>query len=314
MMEIILRFLLLVLGFVMLIKGADWLVDGAAGIAKRFGIPEIIVGLTVVAMGTSAPEAAVSISSALKHNVDIAVGNVLGSNIINILVILGITAIIYPIVIQKETLFIDIPFVFLISCLLVFLGKDGILTKVDGIIFIVLFITYLIYLILTAKKNKENETEKKGKESKEKTVLQLLFLFLIGIIVVVLGSNLTVDSATYIAKSVGLSERIIGLTIIALGTSLPELVTCIMAARKKKPDLAIGNIVGSNIFNILFVLGLTVFITDVPYQSKFILDGIYSLISIALLFFGCVRLKKLTRIGGVVLVLAYLVYMFIFML
>ena len=276
---IVVKFLLLILGFVMLIKGDDWFVDGAAGLAKKLKIPEIVIGLTVVAMGTSLPEASVSISSAVKGSADLAVGNVLGSNILNILIILGITSIICPLVVKKRTYFIEIPFLFVVSVIMYFLGTDGTLSRIDGIIFIVLFIVYLLYLLKSAKNNDE-----KQEETKDMPVWKLLLALVVGMGIVILGSNITVDSASYIAKAAGVSERVIGLTIVALGTSLPELVTCIIAAKKNSADLAIGNIIGSNIFNILFVLGLTSVIIDVPYQSEFLLDTVFAILGVLGLF------------------------------
>ena len=300
---IVVKFLLLILGFVMLIKGADWFVDGAAGLAKKLKIPEIVIGLTVVAMGTSLPEASVSISSAVKGSADLAVGNVLGSNILNILIILGITSIICPLLVKKRTYFIEIPFLFVVTVIMYFLGKDGTLSRIDGIIFIVLFIVYLLYLLKSAKNNDE-----KPEEMKDMPVWKLLLALVVGMGIVILGSNITVDSASYIAKAAGVSERVIGLTIVALGTSLPELVTCIIAAKKNSADLAIGNIIGSNIFNILFVLGLTSVIIDVPYQSEFLLDTVFAILGVLGLFFGASKDYKLGKISGILFLLVYVVY------
>lgn len=300
---IVVKFLLLILGFVMLIKGADWFVDGAAGLAKKLKIPEIVIGLTVVAIGTSLPEASVSISSAVKGSADLAVGNVVGSNIINILIILGITSIICPLAVKKRTYFIEIPFLFVVTVIMYFLGKDGTLSRIDGIVFIVLFLIYLFYLLKSAKNNDE-----KPEETKDMPVWKLLLALVVGMGIVILGSNITVDSASYIAKAAGVSERVIGLTIVALGTSLPELVTCIIAAKKNSADLAIGNIIGSNIFNILFVLGLTSVIIDVPYQSEFLLDTVFAILGVLGLFFGASKDYKLGKISGILFVLVYVVY------
>ena len=246
--EILLQVLLLAVGFGMLVKGADWFVDGAAGIAEKFGIPQLVVGLTIVAMGTSAPEAAVSITAALKGTADIAVGNVVGSNILNILIILGLTGLITSVAVQKSTLFYEMPYMLLITVVLLFMGmQGGSVNLVEGIILWVLFILYLAYLFMMAKKGKQS-----AEDSKEtRPVWKLLFWGILGGVVVVLGSNVTVDSATALAEVIGLSEKFIGLTIVALGTSLPELVTSVTAAKKGNADIAIGNIVGSNIFNIL---------------------------------------------------------------
>ncbi|MBP3678217.1 MAG: calcium/sodium antiporter, partial [Agathobacter sp.] len=250
-MELILQVVLLVVGFTMLVKGADWFVEGAAGIAVKFGIPQLVVGLTIVAMGTSAPEAAVSITGAMNGAADIAVGNVLGSNILNVLIILGLTGFITNVAIQKSTLLIEMPFMLAITVIFAFLGlKDGNVGFWDGVILWVLFIAYLAYLFVLAKKGNQEEDE-----PEERPVWKLILLGVVGAAIVVWGADITVDAATTIASALGLSERFIGLTIVALGTSLPELVTSVTAARKGNCDIAIGNIVGSNIFNILFVIG-----------------------------------------------------------
>ena len=249
-MEILLQIVLLVVGFIMLVKGADWFVDGAAGIADRFGIPQLVIGLTIVAMGTSAPEAAVSVTAALKENAGIAIGNVVGSNILNILIILGLTSVIIATAVAKSTIKIEIPYMLIITGILLAMGFTGnVVSFVEGIILWVLFIVYLTYLFIMAKKNKEEVEE----EAKKSPMWKLLLGVVVGLVLVVLGSDVTVDAATALATAIGFSERFIGLTIVALGTSLPELFTSVSAAMKGKADIAIGNIVGSNIFNILFV-------------------------------------------------------------
>lgn len=306
----ILNVFLLVLGFVMLIKGADWFVGGAKGFAKRLKIPEIVIGLTIVAMGTSLPEASVSISSALKNSADLAVGNVVGSNILNIFIILGITSIICPLAVKKNTCLIEMPFLILITVLLFVLGLDGKLNFIDGIIFLVCFVIYLLYLLKSAK-NKDEETE----EIKDMPLWKLLLALVVGMIIVIVGSNITVSSASYIAKALGVSERMIGLTVVALGTSLPELVTCIMAAKKNSADLAIGNIVGSNIFNILFVLGLTSVITVVPYQVAFLKDTLFAILSSVMLLLGSlICKKKITRFMGILFLVTYVIYFVVIVL
>ncbi|MCH5297341.1 MAG: calcium/sodium antiporter [Ruminococcus sp.] len=307
-MEIIIQILFLVLGFVMLIKGADWFVDGAAGIAKKFGIPSLVVGLTIVAMGTSAPEAAISVSAAFKGSADIAVGNVIGSNIMNVLIILGLTAIITPIAVQKSTIKYEIPFMILITVVFGILGLfDNVINIFNGIILWVLFIMYLTYLFYMAKKgmaNQDSETE-----SSSESMLNLIIFGLIGVALVIFGSNITVDAATNIARTFGMSERFIGLTIVALGTSLPELVTSVTAGLKKKADIAIGNIVGSNIFNILFVIGTSSLITPVVYQPQFLIDTIIC-VATAVLLLLCLLSKghKLKRWAGVLMLLCYAGY------
>ena len=305
---ILLQLLLLVVGFTMLVKGADWFVDGTSGIARKMGIPQLVVGLTIVAMGTSAPEAAVSVTAALKNNADIAIGNVLGSNILNILIILGVTAVITSVAIQKSTLMIEMPYLSLITVVLIVMGmNDGAVTFWEGVILWVLFITYLGYLFVLAKNGKEEN------EEIEKSTWKLLLSAIIGGVVVVWGSNITVDSATSIATILGMSERFIGLTIVALGTSLPELVTSVTAAIKGNADIAIGNIVGSNIFNILFVIGTSALITSIPYEASFLFDGIVAVAAGILLWISVFRHLELRRFWGVVMLLGYAAY-FVYLL
>ena len=300
---IFVQIILLALGFGMLVKGADWFVDGTSGIAAKLGIPQLVVGLTIVAMGTSAPEAAVSITAALRKNADIAIGNVVGSNILNILIILGLTALIRSVAIQKSTLRVEIPYMIVITVVLVFMGKnDGCVTRTEGLVLWALFLLYLGYLFRLAGKGTEKEAPV------EKKVWLLLLSAVAGGVIVVWGSDITVDAATKIAAAAGLSERFIGLTIVALGTSLPELFTSVTAARKGNADIAIGNIVGSNIFNILFVIGTSALITPVPYEKGFITDGWIAVAAGVLLWIAVFRTRKLQRKWGICMLLSYLAY------
>ena len=301
---IILQFLLLAVGFVMLIKGADWFVDGAAGIAGKFGIPQLVIGLTIVAMGTSAPEAAVSITAALDNSAGITIGNVLGSNILNILIILGISSVIIFLPVQKSTIGYEIPFMIIISVVLLVMGITGnTVSRPEGVILWVLFIIYLLYLYKLAQKG--NEEDNPG-EQKSLPVYILTAIF--GAAVIVLGSKFTVKGATEIARMAGITERVIGLTIVAFGTSLPELVTSIIASKKGNTDIAIGNIVGSNIFNILFVVGTSALITPVPFESKFIFDAIFASFAGVVMLLAVLKNKKLTRTGGIVMLVCYAAY------
>lgn len=304
-MDILWNLLMLALGFVLLVKGADWFVDGAAGIANKFKIPQLIIGLTIVAMGTSAPEAAVSISAALKGSAEITIGNIVGSNILNILIILGLTAVITPVAVAKSTIRVDIPFMLAISILLLVQGLDGSVTLLDGIVLLVVFAGYLTYLVINARKNPEQLEEER---IKNQSIWMCLLWTAVGLVAIILGSNFSVDAASNIARILGLSERFIGLTIVALGTSLPELVTSVMAARKGNADIAIGNIVGSNIFNILFVVGLSSVIVSVPFASAFIVDMIVAIGAGVLLWIFSLHKKKLIPIHGVVFLLAYAGY------
>ena len=301
----LLDLILLVVGFVLLIKGADYFVDGASSLATRLCIPPIIIGLTVVAMGTSAPETAVSISSALHGSNSIAIGNVLGSNIANIFLILGVTSIITTLTVQKNTVRYEIPFVALITVLLCWMGVQyGMISRVGAGCLLGLFAAFLIYLYVISR-----NTECDIDAPKALSATKITLFIVLGLIALVWGSNLTVESAVSIARYIGVSERVIGLTIIAIGTSLPELVTSVIAARKGESDIAIGNIVGSNIFNILFVLGIAGIILPIPFNPAFLFDGLLAVLAVVLLFLFTCRKKCLTWAPGMLFVLIYIVYL-----
>lgn len=309
-MEMLIQCVLLALGFAMLVKGADWFVDGAAGVADKFGVPQLVIGLTIVAMGTSAPEAAVSITAAIKGSAEITIGNIVGSNILNILIILGITSVIVTVAVAKSTIKYEIPYMIFITILLLVMGYTGeVVNLAEGIILWVAFIAYLTYLFMMAKKNK-TETEE---ESAEMPTWKLVLAAVIGLVLVVWGSDVTVDAATHIAKEMGMSERFIGLTIVALGTSLPELFTSVSAAIKGKADIAIGNIVGSNIFNILFVVGITAIITPVVFEPNFLIDTIIAALAGVLLLISVVKNKLLKRPAGIIMLVCYAGY-FVYLL
>lgn len=304
-MEILFQICLMAVGFALLIKGADLFVDGASGIAARLGIPQLVIGLTIVAMGTSAPEAAVSISAALKGNAEITIGNIVGSNILNILIILGITSVIISVKVAASTIKYELPFMIAITAVLLLFGyTGGNITFSEGILLWLLFLLYLTYLFVMAKRNKEGTDDKQ----EEKPLWKLIIFILLGLFMIVFGSDISVDGASAIAKAVGISERFIGLTIVALGTSLPELVTSIAAARKGKADIAIGNIVGSNIFNILFVVGTTSLITPVVFASNFIIDTAIAIAAGILLLVGVLRKKELSRVTGIIMLVCYGAY------
>ena len=302
-MNIILQLGLLALGFVMLVKGSDWFVDGAAGIAAKFHIPQIIIGLTIVAMGTSAPEAAVSITAAMGGSADITVGNIVGSNILNVLVILGLASAIVPIAVGKSTQKIDAPFMIAISAIFLALGWDGTITRLDGVILLVLFAAYIGYMIWEALHSNEE-----GDEIKEMKVWQMLLATAGGLALVVWGADVAVGAATELARIFGLSERFIGLTVVALGTSLPELFTSVTAARKGNADIAIGNIVGSNIFNILFVVGLSSMIINVPFAPNFRIDMAVAVAASLFMWVASLKGKKLVRWHGIVMLVGYAAY------
>ncbi len=315
-MEMVLQIFLLVIGFAMLIKGADFFVDGSSGIASRFGIPQLVVGLTIVAMGTSAPEAAVSISAALKGNAGITIGNVAGSNILNILIILGLTAFLTKkiVPVASSTIKYEMPFMIVIMLILLWMGYAGNeISRLEGAGLWVVFLLYLLYLFKMAKKGGDKDSEDDAGEAAERSMAMLLLFTVAGLALIVIGSSVTVDAATALARIIGLSERFIGLTIVALGTSLPELFTSVSAARHGSEASAIGHIVGSNIFNILFVVGTSALITPVVFESKFIVDFMVAAAAGVLLWVFSFSGKSLNRAEGGVLLLGYLGY-FIYLL
>ena len=307
-MNIILQLALLAVGFVMLVKGSDWFVDGAAGIAAKFRIPQIIIGLTIVAMGTSAPEAAVSITAAMGGSADITVGNIVGSNIMNVLVILGLASAIVPIAVGKATLKIDIPFMIAISVIFLLLGWDGTVTRVDGLVLIAFFVAYIGYMIWEALHSNEE-----GDEIKDMPIWKMLLSTAIGLGLVVWGADVAVGAATKLAEAFGMSQRFIGLTVVALGTSLPELFTSVTAARKGNADIAIGNIVGSNIFNILFVVGLSSMVINVPFAANFRIDMLVAIAACVFVWLAALKSQKLARWAGFTMLLGYVGY-FIYLL
>ena len=313
-MEIFLQILLLAVGFIFLIKGADWLVDGSSSVASNFKVSKLLIGLTIVAFGTGAPELAVSFSSLISGNTDILLGNVIGSNIINVLLLIGIAAVIHPIRVKKDTVSKELPLLLLISTALIVLVLDTTLTEAmanvfsrsDAIVCLLLFGIFLYYLISLARKNKK---EAKKIEKPKYKLGKSFLLILVGLAGVVAGSQLVVNSASFIATAMGISERIISLSIVALGTSLPELVTTITAAKKGESDLLVGNIVGSNIFNICIVLSLPVAISGAITPENFKILDLAMLIGSTLLI--CVlarRDHKITRLEGVLMLTIFTIY------
>lgn len=301
----------LVIGFILLIKGADIFVEGASKVASKLNIPPIVIGLTIVAFGTSAPEAAISITSALSGNVDLAVGNIIGSNIMNVLLILGISGCIARLKVKKNTYHYEIPFVMVITLILLILGKFGeSIDRFDGVVLWILFLMFLYYLYRLVKKGEEVPIDEVEEIGAKDTLLRLFIMIIIGIAAIVIGSDMTIDAAVYIAKVIGISQRLIGLTIIAFGTSLPELVTSMTAAWKGKSDLAIGNIVGSNIFNILFVLGTTALISPnaIAFENGFISDGIVAIGALFLLYAFIDNDLFLKKSGAIVMLIGYIAY------
>lgn len=334
-MEMFLAILLLLVGFAMLVKGADWFVDGASGIAAKLKIPELVIGLTIVAFGTSAPELAVSLSSAVKGSVGLTVGNVVGSNIINILLILGLAAVFTALPVHKNLRKIDLPFLLFISLGFVLFGAfDNRIDRWEGIFMVVLLVAYTAFLVWGALRDRkralqegmpEMNTQNEGEEPRgkigawyarmKKKTWFLIAITIVGLALIVFGADFAVDAATTIAQRLGVSERIIGLTVVAIGTSLPELVTSVAAAIKGKTDIAVGNIVGSNIFNILMVAGLSAAIVPIAFEAKFVIDGCIALGAAGLLaVLGYLPSHKIKRWGGVLMLVCmvgYFVYLFL---
>lgn len=308
------QYLLLIVGFVLLIKGADIFVDGASKIARKIGIPSIIVGLTIVSIGTSAPELAVSIISALDGNSGIAIGNVLGSNMFNTLVVLGATSVISPIVFKKSTVKRDYIVSLLATVLLYILAfgfsiNDGKLTRIDGIILLLICIIYMIILIRVVRRGDNCKEE----ADKSINLFRNIIISIIGIAAIVIGGDMVVDNATIIATSLGMSEKLVGLTIVAMGTSLPELVTSVVAALKGEKEIALGNVLGSNIFNVLLIIGSSSAISPFMVQGSLAVDFIILIISTifvgGLIFLNKQKMKKITRVEGLILLAIYVSYL-----
>ncbi|CEH35173.1 calcium/sodium antiporter [Romboutsia lituseburensis] len=308
-------YILLIIGFLLLIKGADTFVVGSSSIAKIFNVPTLIIGLTIVAFGTSAPEAAVSVTAALKGNNDMAIANVVGSNIFNILAVVGIAAFINPIKVQKSTIIKEFPFAILASVVLLILAHDikfqgyneNLLTRADGLMLLSLFGIFMYYLIEMALTSKEDMNVEQAKEniSMGKSIL----MSALGIIGILIGGQLVVNSASSIAIAWGMSENLVGLTIVAVGTSLPEFVTSIIAARKGESDIAIGNVVGSNLFNILFVLGLSATISNISVHPVVFIDMLIMIIVTILAYALAATRKSINKFEGAILAILYIVYM-----
>lgn len=311
----ILEVVLIILGFILLIKGADFLVDGSSKIAKKFHIPEIIIGLTIVSIGTSMPELFVSITSAIDGYPDMAVGNVIGSNLCNLLLILGLSAVIKAIEFKKETRLIEIPMTLFVTVVLFVLCNIGTdITRVEGIFLIGLFVLFIIYTIYMGKKGEEFENKEvlvEVQTEENYSIIKSIIWIILGIVGLKIGGDLVVNHSVTIAQAFNISEKVISLTIIAIGTSLPELVTSVTAAIKGDSDIAIGNILGSNIFNILLILGVSAVITPITYSVSYnnqILVLIIGTILLALFPFMGAK-NKMTRTNGFAYLIIYAIYM-----
>ena len=309
-------FLILIIGFFFLIKGADIFVDGAASIAKKFNVPSMIIGLTIVAMGTSAPEAAVSITSSLAGQNDMSVANVVGSNFFNILMVLGVSSLIAKLPVEKNTIKKDAPFLIIVSTLLLLFGLDLKISRIEGIILLVLFTYFLIDTIKSAKiSNKNTPTDEIATTPIENEIVneismpKTLLLCVIGIIGIVIGGDMVVNSATSIATAFGMSANLVGLTIVAVGTSLPEFVTSIVAIKKGETEIAIGNVIGSNLFNILLVLGLATTIYPITISILALIDISFMVAITILLYLFMKKDCSLVKKHGLILVIIHITYM-----
>ena len=313
-MDMVIQIILLIVGFILLIKGADWLIDGASSTASHFKVSKLLIGLTIIAFGTGAPELAVSVSSLLNGTTDMLLGNVIGSNILNILLLIGIAAVIRPIRIKKDTVAKELPLLLLISTVIIVLFLDTLLvsadqntiSRADGIICLLCFSVFIFYIISMARKNRAAKTE----VEKPKFRLGIsLFLILIGLAGVVGGSELVVSSASTIAASIGVSDRMIALTIVAFGTSLPELITTIKAAKRGENELLVGNIIGSNIFNICIVLGLPVALFGTITPSSFEVIDLIMLVGATVILLLVSRSdRKITHLEGILMLIIFTIY------
>lgn len=311
----IIALVLILLGFVLLIKGADFLVDGASSIAKKFHIPEIVIGLTIVSIGTSMPELIVSCKSALEGHSDITIGTVVGSNLANLFLILGTCALIKPLKFKKQTRIFENPFNFIVTGLLLLLANTNqTITRGEGIILLTLSAIFIIYNMIMAKKgeefDKEDDDETDEEEIKEMPVWKSILAILLGIVALKYGGDFVVDNAEYIAATLGMSEKLISLTVIAFSTSLPELITSIVATKRGETDMAIGNILGSQIFNILLIIGLAATITPITYSILYNQDLLLLMMgAILLAMFPYIGTKnKMTRSNGIIYVIIYFFY------
>ena len=305
-MEMILSIIILIVGFVFLIKGSDLFVDGASNVASLLKVPTIIIGLTVVAFGTSAPEAAVSITASIAGSNALALSNIVGSNLFNILAVIGCSAAISKLGIDKAILKQDFPFLLLITILLTIIVTFTLeINRIAGILFLILVIGYVSYLVIKAKKSKQGQIIEKPKLTLPKSIVYII----IGLVGIILGGEFVVDGAKSIALALGMSETLVGLTIVAIGTSLPELVTSLTALKRGETDLVIGNVVGSNIFNILFILGISSVISPIPVDPSMIIDlGLLTGVTLIGFIFAKTK-QEYSRKEGIVLLLLFVLYM-----
>lgn len=310
-MEMFYNIILLILGMVLLIKGADFFVDGSSKIAKAMKISPLIIGLTLVSIGTSLPELSVSVNSAIQGKNDMSFGNVIGSNIFNVLVVVGFSALFAPLIVQKSMYKYDIPIligIYVLLFLFAFLISPNVLQLWESIVLFVLFISYIVFLVIRNKKETDSQEPIKEEDKKRKWYINVLFV-LVGMAGIIFGGELVVNSASDIALKLGMSELLVGLTIVSIGTSLPELVTSIVAAKKGENDIAVGNAIGSNIFNVLLILGLSSIIRPIEIAWTSMVDVIIMMLSAVIIFVFSFKSYKISKLKGSVLLLLYAIYL-----
>ena len=310
--SIVLNLLFLVIGMFLLIKGADWFVEGSSNVAKALKIPSLIIGLTLVSIGTSLPELSVSVNAALAGSADISYGNVIGSNIFNVFVVIGASALFTPMIVAKDVKKYDIPIligIYALFALFSFVTTPLVLSRWESIILAVLFVAYIIFLVLRTKKSNNVEEEKEEAPAKPRKMWVNIILIIVGIAAIVGGGEFVVTTASNLAVMAGMSELLVGLTIVAVGTSLPELVTSMVAAKKGENDIAVGNAIGSSIFNILLILGVASTIAPIGFEFNTIVDAAMMMLSVVLVFIFAVKSNKINKVQGATLVLVYVAYL-----
>lgn len=301
-------YVFLVVGFILLIKGADFFVEGSSSIAKMLRVPSLIIGMTIVAMGTSFPECSVSINASIAGSNALAISNAVGSNIFNLMVVCGVCTLFCPLAVDKGTLKKEFPFSIIVALILLGLGSYGmVLGHIDGIIMSVIFAGFLYWMVISAKKARA-ESQDNEEEYEIMPVWKCIFYIIGGIVAIIAGGDVVVDSATKIAEQFGMSENLIGLTVVAFGTSLPELVTSVVAAKKNEVDMALGNVIGSNIFNILLVLGVAAAISPIAFIMENIIDIVVLVVMSLIVWVFAWSKQKLVRGEGIVMLLMYAAY------
>lgn len=302
-------YIFLIAGFILLIKGADFFVEGSSSVAKRLRVPSLIIGMTIVAMGTSFPECSVSINASIAGSNGLAISNAVGSNIFNLMVVCGFCTLFCPLAVDKGTLKKEFPFSIIVALILLALGSAGmVLGRMDGIILVLVFTVFLYWMVASAKKARAGGSQADGDEYEVIPVWKCIFYIIGGIAAIIIGGDVVVDSASKIAAQFGMSDNLIGLTVVAFGTSLPELVTSVVAARKNEVDMALGNVIGSNIFNILLVLGVAAAISPVTFIMENIIDIVVLVVMSLIVWWFAWSKQKINRGEGIIMLLMYSVY------